>query len=194
MIIPLEISFRGIRKTEAMDTLIQDQVKKIERLHDHITSCRIAVERRHQHQRSGHPFRIRINIKIPPGHEIVVSKDSSEGDIHDRLQAVLKDAFEAAGRQLKTIVEKQRGETKQHAQQSTGAFVSKLFRDEGYGFLQDLDGREIYFHKNSVLSDGFERLEPGTGVRYVEEPGEKGPQASTVQIVDKPGATIKEEE
>jgi len=194
MIIPLEISFRGIRKTEAMDTLIQDHVKKIERLHDHISSCRIAVERRHQHQRSGQPFRIRIDIKIPPGHEIVVSKDSSEGDIHDRLQAVLKDAFEAAGRQLKTIVEKQRGETKQHPQQSTGALVSKLFRDEGYGFLQDLDGREIYFHKNSVLSDGFERLEPGTGVRYVEEPGEKGPQASTVQIVDKPGATIKEEE
>ncbi len=52
----------------------------------------------------------------------------------------------------------------------------------------------LYFHKNSVLGDEFERLEPGTGVRYVEEQGEKGPQASTIQIMDKPGVTLEEEQ
>jgi len=42
------------------------------------------------------------------------------------------------------------------------------------------------------LNDDFDRLEIGTGVRFVEEPGEEGPQASTVQIVDKPGSRLSE--
>jgi cold shock CspA family protein len=53
---------------------------------------------------------------------------------------------------------------------------------EDYGFLQTADGREIYFHKNSVLQPGFDRLEVGTEVYYAEEAGEKGPQASTVRL------------
>lgn len=44
------------------------------------------------------------------------------------------------------------------------------------------DGREIYFHWHSVLHPGFDCLAVGTKVRFVEEPGEKGPQASTVAI------------
>jgi cold shock CspA family protein len=61
--------------------------------------------------------------------------------------------------------------------------VIRLFREEGYGFLETPDGREIYFHRNSVLHPGFDRLEIGTEVRFAEEEGEKGPQASTVAIV-----------
>jgi cold shock CspA family protein len=49
-----------------------------------------------------------------------------------------------------------------------------------YGFLTSDDGREIYFHKNSVLGRAFPPLHVGTAVRFVEEAGEKGPQASTV--------------
>jgi cold shock CspA family protein len=59
---------------------------------------------------------------------------------------------------------------------------------EAYGFIRSLDGREIYFHKNSMPAGEFGRLEIGTGVRWVEEEGEKGPQASALRIVDKPGS------
>lgn len=63
--------------------------------------------------------------------------------------------------------------------------MSKILPQEGYGFLTADDGREIYFHKNSVLGRAFPRLKVGTTVRYVEEAGEKGPQASTLRIVSK---------
>jgi cold shock CspA family protein len=63
--------------------------------------------------------------------------------------------------------------------------VSKLFREEGYGFLETADGREIYFHNHSVLPPGFASLTIGTAVRFAEEEGVKGPQASTVAIVSK---------
>ena len=55
-----------------------------------------------------------------------------------------------------------------------------------FGFLQSADGREIYFHKNSVL-DGLSRLKVGTRVAFAEEADEKGPQASTVKLLGKHG-------
>ena len=47
------------------------------------------------------------------------------------------------------------------------------------------DGREIYFHRNSVLDAGFDRVSVGAEVRFVEEEGVRGPQASTVRLVGK---------
>jgi cold shock CspA family protein len=60
--------------------------------------------------------------------------------------------------------------------------VTQLFPFEGYGFLTTDDGRQVYFHRHSVLDEAFERLEVGGVVRFVEEPGDKGPQASTVAL------------
>ncbi len=59
--------------------------------------------------------------------------------------------------------------------------VAKFVAGEGYGFIETADGREVYFHRNSVLDDAFEHLTVGSEVRFVEEMGEKGPQASTVR-------------
>ncbi len=61
--------------------------------------------------------------------------------------------------------------------------MSKLFPD--YGFLETSDGREIYFHCNSVLNNGFEKLQVGTHVHFAEEQGNEGPQASTVTIAER---------
>ena len=62
--------------------------------------------------------------------------------------------------------------------------VSKLFARDGYGIIETPDGREIYFHRNSVADDAFDRIEIGQEVRYVAAEGEseKGPQATTVHI------------
>ena len=61
--------------------------------------------------------------------------------------------------------------------------VSKLFPREGHGFIETPDGREIYFHCDSFLHEGFKHLEIGTEVVYVEEEGNKGPQASAIKPV-----------
>ena len=101
---------------------------------------------------------------------------------HKDLRQAINDAFKAAGRRLQDYARRQRGDIKSHELPSE-ARVSKIFPREGYGFLTSDDGREIYFHKNSILGRAFPRLTVGTTVRFVEEQGEKGPQASTVRIV-----------
>ena len=59
------------------------------------------------------------------------------------------------------------------------AELSKFFRKK---VLVSSKG-EIYFHEHSVLESGFAGLKVGTEVHFVEEAGEKGPQASTVMPV-----------
>jgi cold shock CspA family protein len=55
-----------------------------------------------------------------------------------------------------------------------------LIPDQEHGFITAADGREMYFHRNSVLGKGFDALQVGTEVHFAEEEGEQGPQASTV--------------
>jgi cold shock CspA family protein/ribosome-associated translation inhibitor RaiA len=189
MEVPLKVTFRNVRKDTAVEDLIRQQAAKLERVCDHIVSCRIAVEKPQEHQRTGNPFRVRIDVTVPPEHELVVVRDSSEGDLHEQLSTVIRDAFGAMRRQLRKLVEKQHGDVKTHPEQEIDGFVVRLFPEQGYGFIKRLDGQEIYFHKNSLPQNDFDRLEIGTGVQCFEQPGDKGPQASTVRIVDKPGAT-----
>jgi cold shock CspA family protein len=101
---------------------------------------------------------------------------------HKNLRQAIDDAFKAAARRLQDYARRQRGCVKKHKPLPT-ARVSKLFQKEGYGFITTTDGREIYFHKNAVLNRGFNKLKMGAKVRFAEESGEKGLQASTVQIV-----------
>jgi cold shock CspA family protein len=116
-----------------------------------------------------------------------VTREASEGDLHEQLPTVLRNAFGAMRRQLKKLVEKQHGNIKTHPAQEVGGLVVRLFREQGYGFIKSPDGEEIYFHKNSLPGDDFYRLEIGTGVQWHQEQGNDGPQASTVRIIDKPG-------
>jgi cold shock CspA family protein len=51
--------------------------------------------------------------------------------------------------------------------------------------IQTSDGREIYFHRNSLVGAEFDKLEVGTEVRFVEDLGEEGPRATTVHVVGK---------
>jgi ribosomal subunit interface protein len=185
-----EITYRNVEKTNAIDTLIQEKIAKLELVCNYINSCHIAIEKTHDRPRSGSPYRVRIDITVPPGHEIVAQSNPGESNQYDPLDAVIRDAFNAARQQLVKLSERQQESHRpqnQEAEQDTTALVTKLFHDRGYGFLKTLDGREIYFHRNSVLHNDFERLGIGTGVHFSLEMGEEGPQASTVKIVDKPG-------
>src|SRR5690606_23242688 len=124
---------------------------------------------------------------IPPQHDLVATKQKEIVDMPTQLPAVINVAFGAIERQVKRTAALRRNEHKApvHDGQMHG-IVEKIFADEGYGFLRTLDdNREIYFHRNSVLHEGFDRLAVGTEVRFSPEEGEEGPQATSVHIVAK---------
>jgi cold shock CspA family protein len=100
---------------------------------------------------------------------------------NEELLVAIRAAFTAAQRRLQDYVHRQRGEVKT-PETLPHAVVRQLFAADGYGVLSTPDGQESYFHRNSVLVSGFDQLVLGTEVRFTEEQGDKGPQASTVAM------------
>lgn len=126
-----------------------------------------------------------IERSLPVGR----SPARGQGMREEPLQALIRRTFESARRELKKEVDKQRGQVKTPAQQEMQAVIEKIFREQEYGFMRSLEGQQIYFHRNSVLHNHWENLTVGTIVRYTPQLGEKGLQASTVEVVNKPGVS-----
>lgn len=115
MQVPLEITFRGIPHSDAVETRVREKVAKLEKFCDNITSCRVAVEADHHHQHQGNLYKIRIDVNVP-GKHIVVSRDHHDKQSHEDIYVTLRDAFAAATRQLEEYVRIHRGEVKNHRQ------------------------------------------------------------------------------
>lgn len=125
MNIPLQLSFRDIKKTDDIENLIRERTDKLERICDHISSCRITVEEPQKHIKSGSPYRVRIDLTVPPSHELVSKREPGQGEMHEELSTVIRDTFEGAEKQLRELVEKQRKEVKTHEQQQQGRIIDK---------------------------------------------------------------------
>lgn len=184
MAIPLELVFRDIAPyEEAVEAEVRKRAEKLERFFPLIVNCRVVVEKPHKHRKGGNIYMVKIDLTVPEK-KLVVSREHPMRKSHEDIFVAIRDAFDSARRQLEEYAEVERGEVKAHESVPTGR-VSRLYPEEGYGYIEGFGGREIYFHRNSVL-DGFEALEVGAEVRFEEEEGDKGPQASTVKIVQKP--------
>ncbi len=183
MTVPLQITFRNMDSTEVIEDEIRDKASKLDHFYDRITSCRVVVEVPHRHHHKGIAYHVRVDVKVP-GWEVVINREPTKHSTHEDVYISIQEAFDAARRQLQDYARRQRGEVKGH-EGVPMARVSKVFSQGGYGFLETEDGREIYFHRNSVLDGHFEHMEVGTEVHFAEEAGEKGPQASTVRPVGK---------
>jgi cold shock CspA family protein len=200
----LQITFRNMKPSKEIEELVRAGAAKLDALYAQLMGCRVMVEIPHRHHKKGSLYHVRIDLTVPQGEIVVkrepslsagarhlgerkVRKDAEAQVPHKDLRIAIGDAFKAAGRRLQDHARRRRGDIKSHVPLPE-ARVSQIFPREGYGFLASEDGREIYFHKNSVLGQSFPRLKVGTAVRFVEEPGEKGPQASTVRLVPKQGA------
>lgn len=201
MQLPLQVTFRNMEASASVQEWIEEEAANLESLYQPIMGCRVAIDAPHRHRRKGVQYHVRIDLTVPGGEIVIkrqpsakarvlqegrrkIAKNLEVGIPHKNLRQAIDDAFKAAGRRLQDYARRQGGRIKAH-EPAPLARVSRLVADAGYGFLTALDGREIYFHRDSVLNGAFNRLKVGTTVAFAEEPGEKGPQASTVRIVRK---------
>src|SRR4030065_2109758 len=140
---PLQITFRDFERSDALKTHIREKAEKLETFFDPIMSCRVVMELPHQHKNQGKAFNVRIDIGVP-GSEIVVNRDK-----HEDVYVALRDAFDAARRQLEDYGRRLRRETKAHPQEFTG-LVTRLVPDDGYGFILRADGNELDFRSHHL--------------------------------------------
>lgn len=175
MQVPLTVIARNAKRSRELDAAVRERVARLHRFFDRIISCRVALEGPGAHHQHGR-HTVRIYIKVPT--TVLVVNHVGDDDMH----VAVRKAFDVATRRLEDYARRLRGDVKTPQVIPHGR-ISRLF-PEGYGFI-DAGGRDVYFHRHSVLPPGFDRLEEGAAVRFTEEPGESGPQASMVMPIGK---------
>jgi cold shock CspA family protein/ribosome-associated translation inhibitor RaiA len=171
---PLQIVVRGMEHSAALESAIREKALKLEEFYPRMIGCHVSVEKPHRHRHQGEAFEVRIDIHLPGKVEVAVNRQHAE-DVY----VALRDAFDAAKRRLEEHIRVQRGDTKSHPLPQRGHVV-RVFPEEGYGFIQTEDGRELYFARENVIEPAFEHLTEGLEVQFLEEMAQEGPQAKRV--------------
>ena len=181
MQVPLEISFHNLDSSDYLENRIRERVDRLERFFDRIVSCHVTLEAPHRSQQHPLAYHMRIEVRVPQK-QLVVNRDPGPEGAHFDAYVLIRDSFDAMERMLEEHSRKIRGEVKAHDAPLQGE-VLRMFND--YGFIATTDGREIYFHRNSLVDVDFDALKEGDPVELVVMQGESpaGPQASTVKPI-----------
>ena len=107
------IVFRNMDISEALERRIHSRAAELDRLCDRITACDVVVEMQHRHPRRGKSFHIRVDLALL-GRTIVVRREPAENHGHEDAHIAVRDAFNAARRQLEDHVRVTRGNVKAH--------------------------------------------------------------------------------
>ena len=113
MTIPLQIVFRNMDHSDAVAGAIEERIEKLERFSQHIMRCKVTVEAPHKHHAKGNIYHVSIEIHVP-GAEIIVNRDPSKNHAHEDVYVAVRDAVNAAGRQLQDQVRLSRRKVKAH--------------------------------------------------------------------------------
>ena len=172
MKVALQVTFRDMPRSDAVEAEIRRRAAKLEDFCDRIMSCRVTVETPGAHKHQGKLFAVHVDVKVP-GEEIASTRRQENEDVY----VAIRDAFEAVRRRLEDYMQRSRGETKRHEPLLHGRVV-RLF-DDGHGFIEDGEGNEYYFDAAGVVRPG-DKLVVGTAVEFLGEAAAQGLQAKRV--------------
>ena len=182
MQVPLDIEFEGIEPSDSIEQRVREHMDKIEQFHGHIVSGRVVLLKPHQRRHKGNIYSVHIHLVLPGGGDVFVNHDPGDRNAHEDIYVAMRDSFDAARRQLQDFTRKQQGHVKDHEATPHGIIATLVY---DHGFIASSDGREIYFHRNAVEDDNYDSLEVGQEIRFAEEIGDKGPQATYVRPIGK---------
>lgn len=179
-----EIEFHGLTATPQVRAAVDSHIAELEARWGRITACRVVVKSPGQRHRQGGLYEVSIRLALPDGRTVNVDRTPKEDERHSDLTFAIDDAFKHARRQLQDQVRRTQGQVKHH-EEAPIATVVRIDPSGEFGFLATSEGHEVYFHRNSVLDNGFAHLLVGSRVSFAETVGDKGPQASTVKLLGK---------
>ena len=185
---PIEIAFHNIEKADWAEDAIRDHVARLEQMFDRLTACRVRVDQRANNSNNTIPPVVRIELSVPGHRDIVVAHEPDR--LQRKFQApdlhnAINEAFRIAERRLGQFKDQLRDRTAAGRHEAANGMLGQIVEitpAEDFGFLLTASGGLLYFHRNSVLTGDFDRLEVGDQIHYVEEMGDTGPIATKVRV------------
>jgi ribosomal subunit interface protein len=100
-------------RSESVEAKVRERAAELEKFDARITSCRVVIEAANRRHQQGRLYHVRVDIGVPGG-EIVVKRNPAEHHAHEDVYVAVRDAFDAARRQIEDHVRRRRGDTKSH--------------------------------------------------------------------------------
>ena len=111
MAIPVQITFRHMDSSPAVEARVRDLTQHLGSFSERIQSCRVVVDTPHRHHHQGKVFNVKLQLALP-GEDVVVDMERPQRDSHEDVYVVIRDAFDAAKRQLQQRIALLRGDDK----------------------------------------------------------------------------------
>jgi ribosome-associated translation inhibitor RaiA len=115
MTVPLQITFRDLPSSAAVEAQIRERAEHLERVCNRLTACRVIIEGRHRPQRAGRVAHLCIELTLP-GKIITIGRGAADFEVHEDIFVEVRAAFDAARRRLDRHARRRRGEVKSHTQ------------------------------------------------------------------------------
>lgn len=171
----LHIESRNVGMTPRWKTEIEERMAGLQAGHDDIIHARVTLTKNPHHRKARNVAEAVVVISLPGRHTITARKEEKT------FEEAIRAAFSSVDIELGKYREKRAStEVRLPPAPPLRGVICKLFPNEGYGFILQEGGGEVYFHKHALHGLAFEDLEDGMEVVYNVEEGEKGPQATTV--------------
>lgn len=107
MINDIQIVFHNLEQTDALADAVQKRLEKLERFCDQIINGRVVLDSPHNHHHKGKVYSVSIEIHTPQL-EVRVNQEQHDKQAHEDLYVAIRDAFNVAERQLRSIDKKHR--------------------------------------------------------------------------------------
>jgi hypothetical protein len=98
-----------MESSTAVETRVRELADHLGVFSDKITSCRVVLDSPHRHSHQGKVFNVKVQLALP-GEDVVVDMERPQRDGHEDVYVVLRDAFDAAKRQLQQRMSSLRGD------------------------------------------------------------------------------------
>ena len=175
---PLDVHIKG-RNLEILPEWREKIDEELDRLGKHtsdpILHARVELIGTGHHRHGAFEIQLVANVA---GQTLTVARQG------EYVLPLIVDAFNALDRRLREYSSQRQQQVKVHADNIHRGRIARLFPEEEYGFIVAPDGTDIYFHANALKRGLFEHLKQGAVVEFGQEEGDKGPQATWVQVVE----------
>ena len=104
-----QIVFHNIDQSTAISDAVNKRISKLQLFCDRILAGRVVLDSPHNNHHKGKVYSVGLEIHTP-SKEVRVNQEQHDNHAHENLYVAIRDAFNAAERQLKAIDKKHRVE------------------------------------------------------------------------------------
>jgi ribosomal subunit interface protein len=177
----IQIESRNIAMTPRWRAEIDARMQALQNGHEDLMHGRVTLSKNRHHKKADNVAEAVIVVSVKGRHTVTARKREKS------FEEAIREAFQAVEVELRKIREKRAShEVGIPGGPPLHGVIARILPVEGYGFILDDTGTEVYFHRNALHDMDFDQLDEGVEVTFNMEPGEKGLQATTVNPVHAP--------